>query len=72
LTRNQTYLDAALLAAGFIQKVMVTSSNLILEALDIVTCQLDPTNVGMEGIGLVAHGMSVLADVTQDAQWRKL
>jgi hypothetical protein len=72
LTKNQTYLDAAVLAANFVLKVMVTPSNLILEGLDIMTCQLDPTNVGMQGIGLIAHGMSVLADVTQDSQWREL
>jgi hypothetical protein len=71
LTKNQTYTDAAVLSAQFIQNHLVLPSGLLADNINIGTCVVDHTTWTIDS-AFALHGWSVLADVTGDMKWRDL
>jgi hypothetical protein len=71
LTHNQTYTDAAILAATFISDHLLDSSLLALNMLDLKSCSKND-DLYSSYSGATIEGLSVLADVTKDDRWRSL
>jgi hypothetical protein len=70
LTHNQTYIDAAVLAANFIHDQLLLSS-LVSRVLDISNCVIDNTTLSSYS-GAAIEGFMVLANVTNDVRWYNL
>jgi hypothetical protein len=71
ITRNQTYTDAAILAATFLKDHLLTPESLIPDSIDLINCVVDDT-LWTSYTGAAIEGLSVLADVTNNDQWRDL
>jgi hypothetical protein len=71
ITRNQTYTDAAILAATFLEDHLLTSDSLVPDNIDLSNCVVNDT-LWTSYTGSAIEGLSVLADVTNDDRWRDL
>ncbi|KAK0216393.1 hypothetical protein IW262DRAFT_1510957 [Armillaria fumosa] len=73
-TSNQTYLDAAIGSANFIQSYLLSPSNIVLDSVSSISnesCSVDST-VYSYNSGIFIEGLVVLADITRNAFTRTL
>jgi hypothetical protein len=72
LTHNQTYTNAAILAATFINNHLLDSSSLVAwSTLDSKSCSKSDGPWSYFN-GATIEGLSILADVTKDDSWHNL
>ncbi|THV06336.1 hypothetical protein K435DRAFT_849131 [Dendrothele bispora CBS 962.96] len=70
VTSNQTYLEAALQSADFIQNHLTNSNNLVIDGIFADTCGPGPNNQGADisspNSGIAIEGLSILTSMTQN------
>jgi hypothetical protein len=72
VTQNQTYTDAAILAATFLENHLANDLLLIQNSINLSNCDVDDTTFWSSYTGAAIEGLSVLADVTKDGHWYDL
>ncbi|PBK61088.1 hypothetical protein ARMSODRAFT_845346, partial [Armillaria solidipes] len=73
-TSNQTYLDAAIESANFIQSHLLNLSNVILDSVSSMSnesCSVDST-VHSYNSGIFIEGLVILADITRSTSTESL
>jgi hypothetical protein len=75
LTSNKTYTDAAILAANFFERQLISTDSptrgMYWGGLDAKSCAPD-TTFWSSSAGMVIEAYSILADTTGDPKWRKM
>jgi hypothetical protein len=71
ITQNQTYTDAAILAATFLGNHL-TNDLLVHNSINLSNCDVDNTTFWSSYTGAAIEGLSVLANVTHDDHWYDL
>lgn len=71
-TKDAKYKNAAILSANWI-KAHNIKNNIVLDSVNSHDCSRSPSDwIFTYNTGKYVEGLSVLADVTKDAQWRNL
>jgi hypothetical protein len=72
ITKEKKYLDTAISAAQFLRLQLLSSdSGLVYDSIDGGSCNLNPAQIS-KSTGLAAQAWIMLADLTNDTQWRDL
>ncbi|PBK86059.1 hypothetical protein ARMGADRAFT_542026 [Armillaria gallica] len=73
-TSNQTYLDAAIESANFIQSHLLNPSNVVLDSVSSMSNESCPVNstVHSYNSGIFIEGLVILADITRSASTESL
>ncbi|EKM82207.1 hypothetical protein AGABI1DRAFT_119129 [Agaricus bisporus var. burnettii JB137-S8] len=73
ITGDRKYTDAAILSAQWIRNHNINSNRIVLDTVDARDCSRSPASwLFTYNSGKYIEGLSVLADVTGDSQWRSL
>ncbi|KXN83969.1 Mannan endo-1,6-alpha-mannosidase DCW1 [Leucoagaricus sp. SymC.cos] len=73
ITGDSKYMNAAILSAQWIQNHNLNSNNIVLDTVNGHDCSRSPASwLFTYNSGKFLEGLSVLADVTGDSQWRSL
>ncbi|KAK0435923.1 uncharacterized protein EV420DRAFT_1227377, partial [Desarmillaria tabescens] len=73
-TSNQTYLDAVIESANFVQLHLLNPSNIVVDSISLKSnnsCSIDPTLVSCNS-GIFIEGLVVLADITHNTSTESL
>lgn len=73
ITGDSKYTNAAILSAQWIRNLNINSNNIVLDTVNGHDCSRSPASwLFTYNSGKFLEGLSVLADVTGDSQWRTL
>lgn len=73
ITGNSTYTNAAIASANWIKNLNLGTNNIVLDTVNANTCARSPSNwLFTYNSGKYVEGLSILAAVTGDNQWRTL
>ena len=72
-TKETKYKNAAIRSAKWIKAHMISPNNVVLDSLNGASCARSASSwIFTYNSGKVIEGLSVLHDITKDAQWDKL
>ncbi|KAG6902493.1 hypothetical protein C0995_016070 [Termitomyces sp. Mi166 len=73
ITKDVKYTNAAIASANWIKSLNINANNIVLDTVNGHDCTRSPSNwLFTYNSGKFIEGLSVLADVTGDSQWRTL